>query len=159
MAPATRRRNYVSWVIAVDTKASKPKYQWCATLIHRCTVGNLIMDSIVHLENATFVPTSLNNLMRSIHFYHETCPDFPFWWKSRFLLIITDCTTHYTRWVERIMIIILRWFSLRRGGGLILETDLIRRWRNERKRLVVRSTERDKIEWMKNWIMMYFSTV
>ena len=158
MAPTTRRRNYVSWVIVVDAKASKPEYHRYSTLIHCCTVGNLIMDSIVHLKNANFFPTSLDNLTRSIHFYHETFPDFPFWWKNMFLLIIADCTIHYTRRVERIMIIILRWFSLRSNGGLICETDFIRCWRNKRKRLVVRSTVRDKIERTKHWIMMYFST-
>ena len=158
MAPATRQRNYVSWVIVVDAKASKPEYHRYATLIHRCTFGNLIMDSIAHLENATFVPTSLDNLMRSIHFYHETCPYLLFWWKNMFLLIIADSAIRYTKRVERIMIIILRWFLLRRGGGLICETDFIRCWRDKRKRLVIRSTIRNKIGWTKHWIMMYFST-
>ena len=158
MAPSTRRRHYASWAIIVDKKASKPEYLCYATLINRCTVGNLIMDSISHLENATFVPSHLNSITRSMNFYHETCPDFPFRWKNMFLLIIADNTIHYSRRMERIMLIILRWFLLRRGGGLISEMDFMRCWRAERKRLIMRSTVRDEIKWAKDWIMVHFNT-
>ena len=165
MAPSTRRRHYASWVIVIDKKASRPEYLRYATLIHRCTVGNLIMDSIAHLENATFVPSYLNSIARSINFYHDTSRDFPFRWKNTFLLVLADSTIHYTRRLESVMMIILRWFLLRRGGSLICEMDYIicemdyiRCWRDERKRQVVRSTVRDDIEWTKYWVIVYFNT-
>ena len=118
------------------------------------------MDSIALLNNATFIPSSLELLMRIIHFYHETCPEYPFRWENMFLLCIVDRAKHYKRGVEGIMMIIWRWFQLRRGGhlGLMSEIDFKRSWWHERERNIVTLNVRNEILWIQEWLMLYYST-
>ena len=90
MAPHTRRRHYACLVILVDASSRRPEYVRHATLLHRSTVGNSVMDCIDYLNNAIFVPSCLEHLVASINVYHETCPDCPFRWKNMFLICIVD---------------------------------------------------------------------
>ena len=74
-----------------------------------------------------------------------------------FLLCIADATVHYSSWVESIMMIIWRWFQLRRGGGIISDSDFMRSWRENRRRQIVTSIVCEEIEWTKEWVLMYFN--
>ena len=158
MSPSTRTTKYAQWVIIVERTECKPDYLRYATLLHRSSVGNAIMGLICHLNNATIVPSHLDNFTRSIKFYHETCPDYPFRWRNMFLLCIADTGVHYSRRVESIMMIIWRWFQLRVGRCLISDADFLRIWREKRRMQIVISTVREEIEWTKEWVMMYFNS-
>ena len=158
MAPQTRRRHYACWVIVVDRSSCRPKYVRYANLLHRSTVGNYVMDCMRSLSNAIFVPGYLENLVASINFYHETCPDYPFRWKNLFLLCIADTTVHYSRRAEGVMMIIWRWFVRSFGRcATASKVHFIRSWRTERKRIIVRSTVREEIEWARQWVVCYFN--
>ena len=152
MAPSTRQRHYESWVILVDDRICRPEYLRHATLLHRSIIGNSLMDSITLLKNAIIPPSSLDSFMRSLHLYHESCPEYPYRWKNLFLLCIADSAKHFKRGVEGIMMIIWRWFQTRRGGhlGLMSEVEFKRSWRHER--------ERNEIEWIQKWVLLYYST-
>ena len=158
MALSTRRRHYESWVILVDERRCRPEYQWHATLLHRSIIGNSVMDSITLLKNAIIPPSSLESFMRSLHLYHESCPEYPYRWKNTFLLCIADSTKQNKRGVEGIMLIIWRWFQTRRGGnlGLMSEVEFKQSWRRERKRTIVMSNVRNEIEWIQKWVLLYY---
>ena len=158
MPLSTRTTTYAQWVIVVDGRTCKPEYLRYATLLNRCTVGNASMEAICELRNATTVPSYLDHLTRSINYYHESCPDYPFRWKNMFLLCIADATVHYSRRVENIMMIIWRWFQLRRGGDMISDSDFMRSWRENRRRQIMRSTVRKEIQWPNKWVLMYFNS-
>ena len=146
MAPRTRRRHYACWVILVDASSHRPEYVRHATLLHRSTVGNSVMDCIDYLNNAIFVPSCLEHLVASINVYHETFPDYPFRWKNMFLLCIADKTVHYSRRSEGVIMIIWSWFVRScRSLGILSKADFMRSWRNERQRRIFRSTVREEI--------------
>ena len=80
--------------------------------------------------------------------------------ENMFLLCIVDRAKHYKRGVEGIMMIIWRWFQLRRRGhlGLISEIYFKRSWRHERERNIVTSNVRNEILWIQEWVLLYYST-
>ena len=131
-----------------------------AILLHRSIIGNSGMDAITLLNNATLIHSSLESLMRSIHFNHKECPEYPFRWKNMFLLCIVDKAKHYKRGVECIMMIIWRWFAVRRGGhlGLISERAFKRSYRHERERNIATASVRNEILWVQEWVLVYYNT-
>ena len=109
------RKGHAMWVILVDARMCLPEYRKynITSSLHRREFGN---DLIARLRNETFVPCILENFMRGISFYHNTCPDYIFRWTKTLLMFLADRKIQYWIRVKVTMMIICSRCMIRSGG-------------------------------------------